>query len=144
MDAHIYDAGSGFPRKGAHVASYGNLYAVVSVDTTVYTGASGRYVRAELDPADLGDGYEDDEHPCSIVLLDPPPREDEDEDEDGDEDDYEDDAPRRREIKRLLGAIGTTGDAEYWDNCRTYGEYSPEVLRCLRYRARLQRAATDR
>jgi hypothetical protein len=51
---------------------------------------------------------------------------------------------RKQAIETLLNQINVTNDVRYWDSCRTYGDYSPEVLRYLRYRARLQRAATDR
>ena len=37
----------------------------------------------------------------------------------------------KQAIQRLLTQINVKNDAYYWDLCRTYGEYSMEVLRHL-------------
>lgn len=46
----------------------------------------------------------------------------------------------KSEIQKLEAALdGLTNDARYWDLRRTYGDYSPEVLRYLRACAAVQR-----
>lgn len=46
---------------------------------------------------------------------------------------------RRARISELRETlVGLKNDARYWDLCRTYGEYSTEVLRHLEACARVQ------
>lgn len=47
----------------------------------------------------------------------------------------------KKQIQALRGSVsGLTNDERYWDLCRTYGDYSREVLRHLQGCARAQAA----
>lgn len=68
--AKIEERGNGFAGVGEYVTEAGEIYRIVSVESTIHTGAPGiaNYIHGVVEPADWADVDDDTEPYCTAVV----------------------------------------------------------------------------